>query len=77
MIKPLASYFLGRLAVFAAVLLILWALGVGGLLALLIALAVSVPLSFVLLRRQREDVAAALLRRAQHRTATEGERSDQ
>jgi fatty acid desaturase len=68
-IKPLALYSLGRLAAVAMPLLLLWALGVSGFPALLIALVISVPLSFFVLRRQREDVAAAVYRRTQRTTA--------
>ncbi|MBA2553607.1 MAG: DUF4229 domain-containing protein [Geodermatophilaceae bacterium] len=67
MIKPLAIYLLGRLAAFAILLALLWAVGVDGFVAVLIALVVSVPLSYVVLRRQRDDLTAALLHRAQRK----------
>jgi Flp pilus assembly protein TadB len=47
----------------------LWLVRVPGLLAALIALVLSVPLSFVLLRRQRERVAANLEQRVIARQA--------
>jgi Flp pilus assembly protein TadB len=48
---------------------LLWVARVPGLLAAVIALALSVPLSFVLLRRQRERVAANLEQRVLARQA--------
>lgn len=69
MLKPLVLYTLGRLAAFGLPLLILWAVGVDGFLAVLIALLVSVPLSYCGLRRQRDGVTAALHQRAQRKTA--------
>lgn len=69
MLKPLVLYTLGRLAAFGLPLLILWAVGVDGFLAVVIALLVSVPLSYFGLRRQRDDVTAALHQRVQRKTA--------
>ena len=52
-----------RFGLFLLLWALLWLMRVPGLLAALIALALSVPLSFVLLRRQRERVAANLEQR--------------
>ncbi len=69
MIIPLALYVAGRFAIFGALYGLLWAVGLGGLLGALIAIAVSVPLSYVVLRRQRENLTTAMLARAQRRSA--------
>jgi hypothetical protein len=68
-IKPFAIYTIGRLAAFAVPLFILWALGLDGLVAVMIALLVSVPLSFLALRRQRDELTAALHQRMQRKAA--------
>ncbi len=65
MTKPLLVYVVGRFAIFAVLLLVLWLVGLGGLLGAAVALVLSVPLSYLLLRRQREEVTAALQRRSQ------------
>jgi hypothetical protein len=52
-----------RFGMFLLLWALLWVARVPGLLAALIALVLSVPLSFVLLRRQRERVAANLEQR--------------
>ncbi|MGF1663450.1 MAG: DUF4229 domain-containing protein [Kineosporiaceae bacterium] len=59
--RPIAVYSALRLGLFAACLVLLLALGARGLLAVLGAAAVSLALSFVILRRQRESVAQAWL----------------
>jgi mannitol-specific phosphotransferase system IIBC component len=56
-----------RLGIFAVCLIVARAVGAVGWLALLIAAVVSVLLSLVLLRRQREQMALALQRRVEHR----------
>ncbi|HJQ02839.1 MAG TPA: DUF4229 domain-containing protein [Jatrophihabitans sp.] len=62
-----------RFGMFLVLWALLWLFRVPGLLAALIALALSVPLSFVLLRRQRERVAANLEQRI---TARQAQRHD-
>lgn len=58
-----------RFGMFLLLWALLWLARVPGLLAALIALVLSVPLSFVLLRRQRERVAANLEQRIMARQA--------
>jgi hypothetical protein len=60
-VRPIAVYSALRLGLFAACLLLLLALGARGFLAVLGAAVVSLALSFVILRRQRESVAQAWL----------------
>ena len=67
-------YAAGRIAAFLVPLVIVWAVGVDGFLALMIALVLSIPLSYFGLRRQREEATAALYQRAQ-RKASEREQS--
>ena len=58
-----------RLAVFVASLGLLYLIGVRGLLLPVIAAAVSLVLSYILLRRQREELATALEQHVRNRTA--------
>ena len=67
--RSLAVYSALRIGLFVAAYAALLALGARGLLALALAAVISLGLSFVLLRRQRESVAQALLER---RTARRG-----
>jgi hypothetical protein len=62
-----------RFGMFLLLWALLWLARVPGLLAAVIALVLSVPLSFVLLRRQRERVAANLQQRI---TARQAEQHD-
>lgn len=62
-------YTLLRFAMFFLLWGLLWLARVPGLLAAVIALALSVPLSYVLLRKQRERVAANLEQRVTARQA--------
>jgi len=66
-------YTLLRFGIFFALGALLWLARVPGLLAALIALVLSVPLSFVLLRKQREKMAANLEQRVMARQAREYE----
>jgi hypothetical protein len=61
--RPVAVYSALRLGLFLVALLVLRLLGVGGLLSLVIALVLSMMLSFVILRRQRDAVTLALMNR--------------
>ncbi len=64
-------YTLLRIALFAAVWGVLWLVNVRGLLGLLIAVLLSVPLSFVLLARPRAALAASLEQRVAERKERE------
>jgi len=62
--RPVAVYSALRLGLFLSALLILRVLGIGGILSLVIALVISMLLSFVILRRQRDAVTLALMHRS-------------
>jgi Protein of unknown function (DUF4229) len=64
-------YTLLRYGLFVVLWAVLWLARVPGLLAALIALVLSVPLSYVLLRRQRAKMAANLEQRIVARRAQE------
>jgi O-antigen ligase len=66
-------YTLLRFGLFGLLWFLLWLARVPGLLAGLIALVLSVPLSYVLLRRQRERMADNLEQRVLARQAKEQE----
>lgn len=70
--RPLAVYSVLRIGLFVVAYVALRALGAQGLLALALAAVIALGLSLVLLRRQRESVAQALLER---RTARPADRS--
>jgi len=53
-------YTLLRFALFGVLFALLWLLGVGGLLGALIAIALSVPLSYVLLARPRAALSQTI-----------------
>ena len=65
----LALYTLGRLAVFAALFAAVWFGGLGGLPALLWALVLSIPASYLLLRPLRDRLTEALAARSVARKA--------
>jgi hypothetical protein len=52
---------------------VLWLVGVGGFLGAIIALALSVPLSWVLLRRPRAALAANIEQRVSSRVQTKAD----
>jgi hypothetical protein len=58
-------YSLLRLALFGAVLGVLWVAGARGVLLAALAVAVSLALSYLLLRRQRDALAAAIAARVE------------
>jgi hypothetical protein len=60
-------YSLLRLAVFAAVLGVLWVAGARGVLLLALTVVISLALSYLLLRRQRDALAAAIAARVEAR----------
>ncbi|MQY13428.1 hypothetical protein SRB5_35760 [Streptomyces sp. RB5] len=90
-VSPTARYSLMRLGIFAACFVVVWGLvrlrvlpsGLGDsnyLWVLLLALVVSAPLSFVLLRRQREEMAgqvAERVERAKHNLAANRSAEDE
>jgi Protein of unknown function (DUF4229) len=62
-------YTLARFGLFGVLYGILWLVGVGGFLGAIIALALSVPLSWVLLARPRQAFAANIEQRVNARVA--------
>lgn len=62
-------YTVGRIALFLLVLLPLWPLDIDVLLKLMIAVLASAGLSYVVLRRWREEVAQHLAAAAERRRA--------
>lgn len=71
-VRPIAVYSALRLGLFAAMLVLLIALGARGLLAVILAAGLSLVLSFVVLRRQRDAVARAWLANRDRRAARPG-----
>lgn len=68
----LALYTLGRLGVFVVLVALLWIAGLTGFLGLALGLALSVPVSYLLLRPLRERATEALAARSvARRTAKE------
>lgn len=65
----LGLYTLGRLALAAALVALLWVLGLGSFPGLLFGLLLSMPLSFVLLRPIRERLTEAMAARSAMRKA--------
>jgi len=66
-------YTLLRFGLFFALFGLLWLVGVKGFLGAIIALALSVPLSFVLLARPRQAFAAVLEQRVEARKQRQAE----
>ena len=66
-IHPAVAYTVGRLLIFIAVAAVLWLLGFRSWALVLVALLVSMPISLVVLRRQRLAFARDIARRRQHR----------
>ena len=65
----LALYSLGRLVLAAALVALLWVLGLGSFPGLLFGLLLSMPLSYVLLRPLRDRLTEAMVARAATRKA--------
>lgn len=65
----LVIYTVGRLAIAAALVLLLWLAGLGSFPGLLFGLLLSMPVSYVLLRRSRERLTEALAARSLARRA--------
>jgi hypothetical protein len=73
---PLAAlwvYTLLRIALFGVLFGVLWLFGVRGLLGAIIALLLSVPLSFVLLARPRQALVAGVTGQVEARRARTNE----
>ena len=65
----LVIYTVGRFAIAAALVLVLWLAGLGSFPGLLFGLLLSMPVSYVLLRRSRERLSEALAARSLARRA--------
>ena len=65
----LVIYTVGRFAIAAALILLLWLAGLGSFPGLLFGLLLSMPVSYVLLRRSRERLTEALAERSAARRA--------
>jgi uncharacterized protein DUF4229 len=59
----LALYTLGRLGIFVVLVALMWLVGLVGFLGLALGLALSVPVSYLLLRPLRERVTEAMAAR--------------
>jgi hypothetical protein len=71
------TYFLARLVVFVAAVVVLGLVGAGRWLALFGGLLVSLLLSYVLLHRLRDQATAAIAERIRARTARRAEHPDE
>ncbi|MBA3369169.1 MAG: DUF4229 domain-containing protein [Geodermatophilaceae bacterium] len=67
MFKAVAVYTIGRIAIFAILLALLWAAELGSFPGILFALLLSMPAAYFLLGKQREDLAAAVIERREAR----------
>jgi hypothetical protein len=68
-LAPAVTYTAGRIALFVVVGAVLFAVGFRGFLLPLLALAVSMPLSYLVLRKQREAFAVQVGHRLSRRRA--------
>jgi hypothetical protein len=66
-VKSAAIYTAGRVLVFAVLAGLLWLVGLRGFLLVIAALVLSVPVSYFLLARQRDALAADLERKVTNR----------
>ncbi|WP_229827637.1 DUF4229 domain-containing protein [Klenkia taihuensis] len=69
----LALYTLGRILLAAALVALLWLLGLGSFPGLLFGLLLSMPLSFVLLRPLRDKLTEAMAARSVTRKASKAD----
>lgn len=67
--SPVVKYSLGRIALFVAVLLVLWPLNVNILIKMMIAVLVSAVLSIFVLRRWRNEVSEQVAHAVERRRA--------
>jgi hypothetical protein len=68
-LSPAVTYTAGRVALFVAVAAALYAVGFRTFALVLLALVISMPLSYVVLRRQREAFGEQVARRVERRRA--------
>jgi hypothetical protein len=68
-VPPVVTYTAGRIALFAVVGALLYLAGFRNFVLVLLALVISMPLSYLVLRRQREAFAAQVADRLEHRRA--------
>jgi Protein of unknown function (DUF4229) len=68
-VKSAAIYTAGRVLVFAVLAGLLWLVGLRGFLLVIAALVLSIPVSYFLLARQRDALAADLERKVTNRQA--------
>jgi hypothetical protein len=68
-ISPALTYTAGRIALFVVVGALLYLVGFRNFVLVLLALVISMPLSYVVLRRQREAFAVQVAGRLEHRRA--------
>jgi Protein of unknown function (DUF4229) len=69
----LALYTLGRLGIFVVLVALMWLVGLQGFLGLALGLALSVPVSYLLLRPLRERTTEALAARSVSRRTTKAD----
>ncbi|TFV53304.1 DUF4229 domain-containing protein [Blastococcus sp. TF02A_35] len=69
----LLAYVVGRFAIAALLVLVLWQVGLGSFPGLLFGLLLSMPVSYLLLRPTRDRLTAALVARADARAAAKAE----
>jgi hypothetical protein len=72
-VRPFLAYTAGRLLVLLAVAALLYALGLRGFLLAAVALLVSLPVSYLMLRRQRQAFGEDIERRIERRRARRGD----
>jgi hypothetical protein len=68
-LAPVVTYTAGRIALFLVVGVVLFLVGFRSFLLVLLALVISMPLSYVVLRKQREAFAVQVGHRLSHRRA--------
>jgi len=69
LLKAVLIYTAARIAIFAVLLAVLWALGLGSFPGILFALLLSMPAAYFLLGRQRADLVTAVDERRAARDA--------
>lgn len=69
MLKAVLIYTGARIAIFAVLLAVLWALGLGSFPGILFALLLSMPAAYFLLAKQRAALVTAVAERRQARDA--------
>lgn len=67
MLRAALVYTVGRIAIFAVLLALLWAVNLGSYPGILFALLLSMPASYFLLGKQREALAVAIQERREAR----------